>query len=151
MILNQPLGIAAIPNNLFLGVRYIPCEDGVTREAVYTGDFLILFADSDSVLHAKVLEYGAMLVNDFILMNNKPDTDLLVRREDNPEWDIVDRITKERIEKWIEYGEYFEDRFPVHNVLDAIYSHVHKNLYIDDEAKAYLETLKKKINYKNGK
>ena len=64
--------------------------------------------------------------------------------------DIVNHITKGRIEKWIKTNEYFECDNPIKHVLDAIYSNVYKNLYIEDEAKAYLEALKKQINYKDG-
>lgn len=148
MIWEQPLGIAAIPNNRYLGVRYMT-EDNVRREEVYTGEFLILALDSDSVLRGKVLDYDELEWGGFKPFAFHYDEE--DRNEDNEDMDIVNHVTKGRIEKWIETFEYEERDNPTGFVLDAIYSHVYKNLYIDDEAKAYLETLKKRINYKKGK
>lgn len=148
MIWEQPLGIAAIPNNRYLGVRDIS-EDDVELEEVYTGEFLILALDSNSILKGKVLDYEELEIGNFEpfkLHGYEED----IHTDDNEYMDIVNHITKGRIKKWIKTNEYLECENPIKYVLDAIYSHVYKNLHIDDEAKAYLETLKKKINYKGG-
>lgn len=149
MIWEQPLGIAAIPNNRYLGVRDMS-EDDVELEEVYTGEFLILALDSNSILRGKVLDYEELEFGNFQpFKSHGYEEDL--HTDDNEYMDIVNHITKGRIKKWIKTNEYFECENPIKHVLDAIYSHVYKNLYIDDEAKAYLEELKTKIDYKNGK
>lgn len=145
MIWEQPLGIAAIPNNRYLGIRYVT-EDNIRREEVYTGEFLILALDSNSVLRGKVLDYDELECGYF-----KPFAFHLDSNEDdNEDMDIVNHVTKDKIDMWIATYEDEEYDNPIELVLDAIYSHVYKNLHIDDEAEAYLKTLKKEINYKGG-
>lgn len=143
---SQPLGIAAVPNNRYLGVRYMWFDEDVKIEEVYTGEFLVLACDSNGVVRGKVLDYDELEWDDFKPFVFHRDSD----EEDNEYMNIVNHITKGRIEKWIETYEYEEVDNPIEKVLDAIYSHVYKNLNIDDEAKAYLETLKKQVNYKGG-
>lgn len=153
MIWEQPIGIAAIPNNRYLGVEYFDDGDKVTEE-VYTGEFLILAVDANGFLRGKVLLYEELEGQDFRpFVSNRGDVNDPWSDDggDNDRYEIVNHITKDRIDRWIEHWEYIEEDEPIRRVLDVIYSHVYKNLYIDDEAKAYLEELKKKIDYKNGK
>lgn len=143
---DQPIGITSIPNNRYLGIRYMTFEDGIRREEVYTGEYLILTVGTDGNLRGKVLDYFDLEIEAFKVFDCEND-----ESQDSDEYTIVSEITKERIEGWVDTYEYEEVDNPIEMVLDAIYSHVYKNLFITEEAKAYLETLKKKINYKNGK
>lgn len=148
MIWEQPLGIAAIPNNRYLGVRDMS-EGDVELEEVYTGEFLILALDSNSILRGKVLDYEELEIGNFQpfkLHGFEED----IHTDDNEYMGIVNHITTGKIKKWIKTNEYLECENPIKYVLDAIYSHVYKNLNIDNDAKAYLEALKKQINYKDG-
>lgn len=143
-IWEQPLGIAAIPNSRYLGVRKMTFEDNITREEVYSGDYLILALGDNGVLKAYVLDYDELEMGQFTLFVDE-------FRYGSESKGIVSLITKKRIEAWIETYTHEELDNPIKEVLDVVYSHVYKNLNVTPEAKAYLETLKSQINYKNEK
>lgn len=143
-VFDNPIGITAIPNSRYLGVREMTFKDNITREEVYSGDYLILALGDNGILKGYVLDYIELEMGQFTLFVDE-------LRNGSESKGIVSLITKKRIEDWIETYTCEELDNPIEEVLDVIYSHVYKNLNITPEAKAYLETLKKQINYKKGK
>ena len=147
-VFDNPIGIAAVPNSRYLGVREMTFKGNITKEEVYSGDYLILALGDNGILKGYVLDYTELEMGQFTLFVDE-------LRNGSESKGIVNLITKKRIEDWIETYTYTyaceELDNPIEGVLDVIYSHVYKNLNITPEAKAYLETLKKQINYKKGK